>query len=126
MDVTVNLKFTDEELRNYASDVGRRWITHAIHAVVVHAPAMKPPAGFMEMILQALTPNPAGDAKAPDIDAEYDPPKKCVHVQADANTDEAWMCHECGAFNNENRSICRRCDHVRCDEPGPVASAESS
>ena len=117
MRVAVNIEFTDEELRKYAEDVGRRWVVNTIHSVIQHLPALKVPPGFIEGIMQAAsTVAPEAKKEPPPPDPyEMRLPDKCTRIEASPVFDDGWMCHKCGVTNNDHRVACRQCMHERCD-----------
>ena len=144
MRVAVNLEFTDEELRKYVADVGRRVVLDAIHEGIVHINALKLDPSVSNMLAHAVQRafTKEEEPKAPaaeqrPIEAQVvtpdaavpPPPDKCVPMPADARMDETWFCHCCGTCNGTQRVACRRCDHERCDviiTPPPAAETDPS
>ncbi len=123
MRVAINLEFTDEELRKYVSDVGRRVALDAIRDGVKLLGALKIDPSLSSMLAEAaahafLKPEPQ-----PKIDAEFtEPPQTrqasngpCVRMDANDHLDEGWLCHVCATYNGMQRMGCRNCAHERCD-----------
>ena len=135
MRVAINLEFTDDELRNYAGDVGRRWIAHAIDEGIKGGKRLKINPDLMGQIVQALAltissklpsvPSPtAGTPEESDV-REYGPVKRdrCDPVSRGPHLDDGWICHKCTTYNGNQRATCRHCDHERCDvivTPPPI------
>jgi hypothetical protein len=69
-----------------------------------HAQPGVPPNGIAEEILKES--RRAGPHEA----------KRCIPVEANRYQDDGWLCHECGVFNGVQRSVCRHCQHERCDD----------
>lgn len=67
------------------------------------APPSFDPDGIADEILNR-------GAKAPDD------LKRCVPIEANQYQDEGWHCHACGFVNGVQRSVCRHCQHERCDD----------
>ncbi len=42
--------------------------------------------------------------------------KYCMPIEANPYQEKGWMCHECSIYNGAQRSVCRECEHERCDE----------
>lgn len=126
MKATVNVEFTDEELRNYLEDAGRRLVVNFIREGLagLNAP------GVLDAIRRGIgigtdtALNGAQDAPPPasrsgsfkDVGV---PP--CARVAESPFNDEEWGCHVCGLINGLHRPACRRCGHERCDVVVPPA-----
>lgn len=122
MRVAVNLEFTDEELRKYAEDVGRRWILNFIHEGVAHLSGIKFHPSWAAAVQHALAtllgPLPTAATASPTANAEPAHPfDRCVWLSPGDVSDEGWVCHECDTLNGAHRAICRGCDHLGCYPP---------
>lgn len=129
MRVAVNLEFTDDELRKFAEDVGRRWTLGFIHESLRHINELKLDPSLSKSLQQACAmglaaamnrtePPPDVGPIAADATFEPDPPPtKCVAIYADGRSefDDGWICHRCRAYNGLRRDVCRTCSHDRCD-----------
>jgi len=138
MKATINVEFTDDELRKYAEDVARRIGLNVIHDVIGHLGAVKHVApGTFEAVEQALVsaiatgtktgqPGPMPSASEP---APFEPPAldRCLRIEANQNSDESWICCKCDALNGVHRAACRLCGHGRCDVvvPPPPSPRET-
>ena len=143
MKATINLEFTDEELRKYAVDVGRRVSLNFIHDSIAHLAALKIPPippGFGAVISQALASAFNGAGKEQQTTPEYPKGpvpsspvdlKSCLSINSDEDPhrDDGWFCCRCSIFNGVQRATCRNCAHDRCDvvvtPPPPAASTPS-
>ncbi len=115
MKVSINVEFTDDELVKHAENVGRRIVLSAIHDVIKHLPALKeiPPgvvSGFVQGAMDALHPRKAEEPQGR-IDATFG--------------DETPLPSRCERIASVQRSLCRNCDHERCDVVIPPAPDEA-
>lgn len=142
MKFAINVEFTDEELRKYAEDVGRRLAVNTIHEVITHLPAIRlDPSvastmahAFMDVFSKKAQP-PAGPQQKSDPgpiatgvpDAHF--LSRCRGLGESVTEDSGWVCCRCGHYNGEVRPSCRSCKHDRCDiivTPPPAETDESS
>jgi len=117
MKATINVEFTDDELRKYAEDVARRVGVNFIRDTVKTLSRAKISPNLGSVLEQALTgalgskpqtdPGPTAGA-SPSLD-------RCLRIEANQNSDESWICCECDALNGVHRAACRLCGHGRCD-----------
>jgi hypothetical protein len=143
MNVEINVQFTEDELRKYAEDVGRRWfltfvretikepglfafLQQAIKLGIDHAKT-EPKRGNGGPIPSPRSPEPfyppppvprTPDAQGP-FGPSGDPLASCLPVEESRHHEEGWACHVCATYNTENRRICRHCSHERCDVSPP-------
>jgi len=128
MRATINVEFTDEELKKYAADVARRVGLNFIHDVMQHARGFKIPPGFLEMLVQAFSDGVKRGEKFPDDSkpaSPFTPSERCARVESAPSCPEGWACCACSVYNVLDQVTCRNCGHLRCDVPPPpdVASA---
>jgi hypothetical protein len=121
MRATINVEFTDDELRKFAEDVARRVGLNFIHDVMGHLRGAKINPDIVAMAAQAFaaavsnsfakkeTPSDPADPKV------YPPRIVCERIAADAHIEEGWACCSCSVYNEVHRHTCRNCGHVRCD-----------
>ena len=128
MKVAINVEFTDDELRKYAEDVGRRWTMcffqeafktgqrlklnpNALSAIGLALASALSASGVKTHSAPRPDPGPTADTPIP-----YAPtPSRCERVEVSPFNEEGWMCHPCGFYNGVQRAVCRHCDHERCD-----------
>ena len=123
MKAAINLEFTDDELRKYAEDVGRRWAMNFFTEAFKTGKRLKMSPGVLSELGQALASAlSASGAKAVQIPPP--PPSvaevertltQCERVEACEHIDEGWICHRCDTYNGVHRPTCRLCSHERCD-----------
>ncbi len=147
---SINLEFTDDDLRKFIEDGLRRWTLNTIHDLLKH---IRDPH-LSDLIKQAIHMGMSagvrvgrqhegeapphqrpfdvgeiftGDRHGSPHDVRRGPPygvppgelKRCMPVEANPYQEEGWMCHECSTYNGMQRSVCRQCDHERCDDVVP-------
>jgi hypothetical protein len=138
MRVSVNVEFTEDELRKYAEDVGRRWVVNAIHEVITHLPALKldPSVALAlgQQFVSAFAQKPSPQQSHPQTDpghgASGDPHiERCKRLGESVSEDGGWICCHCGQYNGAHRVACRNCQHDVCDiivTPPPADPEPSS
>lgn len=122
MKATINVEFTDDELKKHAADVARRVGLNFIRDVIRHLAAMKIPPGFLDGIGQAIKVGLASGSK-PEVDsgpiAGPSPSApaidRCRPIGGTDSSDALWVCCRCGFLNGDPRVACRKCGHDRCD-----------
>jgi len=128
MRATINVEFTDEELRNYLEDAGRRWAVNTVHQVIKGLSTLKFDPNTMTEFARSIAgafgskgpqadPGPTAGAPTHGFKDVGVPP--CARVEQNVDNDEEWGCHVCGVINGLHRSACRRCGHERCDVVAP-------
>lgn len=134
MRATINVEFTDDELRKYAEDVGRRWAMNFFQEMFKTGKRLKIPPGFVQELVGAFktgaaevskpqdNPGPTAGVSPPPTheasslhDAHVSLYERCIRVAAATDTDEGWHCCYCGSVNGVHRMACRFCRHARCD-----------
>jgi ribosomal protein L40E len=120
---TINVEFTDDELRKYGEDVARRVGLNFIRDTVKAFSKVKVSPGLGGMLEQvlasALGSKPQADP-GPTAEAPSSVPiERCVHIEATLHNEESWMCCRCSAMNGVHRTMCRSCTHERCDDVVP-------
>jgi len=145
MRVSVNVEFTEDELRKYAEDVGRRWVVNAIHEVITHLPALKLDPSIALVLGQQFVsafgqksssqrPRPQTDP-GPTATGFSDAPhiERCKRLGESVSEDGGWICCRCGQYNGAHRVACRNCQHDVCDiivtpppaDPEPSSSTQA-
>jgi hypothetical protein len=123
---TINIEFTDDELKKHAEDVGRRWVVNFFQEAFKTGKRLKIPPGFVESLASALTGSkPQAD---PGPVAGAPPPlERCMRLEETELNDENWLCCHCSAMNGVHRAACRLCNHGRCDVivPPPPAPRQT-
>lgn len=118
MKATINVEFTDDELKKHAADVARRVGLNFIHDVIRHLAAMKIPPGFLDGIEQAIKVG-ISSGSTPEVDSgpTVAPPAtdRCQHIGGTDSSDAFWVCCRCGLLNGDPRVACRKCGHDCCD-----------
>jgi len=134
MRATINVEFTDDELRKYAEDVGRRWAMNFFQEMFKTGKRLKIPPGLVQELVGAFktgaaevskpqdNPGPTAGVSPPPTheasslhDARVPLYERCIRVAAATDTDEGWYCCHCGSVNGVHRMACRFCRHTRCD-----------
>jgi hypothetical protein len=129
MKTSINVEFTDEELRKYATDVFRRVGLNFIHDTIRHLAGLKINPDVMSTFVSAVAtvltsskqtgdPGPKAETPSP-AEHNYSRPDRCSHVKASPFSDEGWWCCKCSTLNNDTRGLCRACGHERCDAVTP-------
>lgn len=124
MKASINVEFTDEDLRKYAEDVGRRWLAVGVREIM----RMKVPPDLAVQIAQQVMaavmqgagrpPGAPGMEAGGGVGVSDEPPNatKCERVGSDdPHLEEGWICHRCRGYNGMQREACRNCAHERCD-----------
>lgn len=135
MKASINVEFTDDELRKYAEDVGRRWILRFMHEATRHMKEVPPEVlrvvgqTFASAVAEAK-PQTGPIPSAEQTDAEFNTAnRRCMRVPVSLlYWEEGWLCHECSTYNGLLHMACRTCLHVRCDvviPPPPHPSSPS-
>jgi len=133
MRANINIEFTDEDLIKHARNLGRKLILDFIHAGIVHLKDPTLAATAVQAFSAALQsaigkPSPIPGPVPMSVAEPVARPKldKCMRLDEVAFADEAWVCCKCNTTNGVHRSVCRGCDHERCDvvvPPPPTGSA---
>jgi len=128
--VSLNVEFTDDELRKYAEDIGRRWTVGFFREAFKTGQRLKiNPNALSEIGLAIASALNASGVKTdsvprPDPGPTADEPipyvpmtrrERCERLEASQFIEEGWVCHLCDTYNGAQRSVCRHCDHERCD-----------
>lgn len=91
------------------------------HQRPADAPPGPPPWGpgevhDMGMVGEILRRETSGAGRMPPQEGKL---TRCMPIEANPYQEEGWMCHGCSTYNGVQRSVCRQCDHERCDDVVP-------
>ena len=138
MKATINVEFTDDELRKYGEDVARRVGLNFIRDTVKAVQKVKFSPGLGTVLEQVLSgaissklpADPGPTASPPDVPhASNEKFERCQRVEESPYNEESWICCECVAMNWASRNACRICGHKRCDvvvPPPPMSDPNVS
>jgi hypothetical protein len=107
---TINIEFTDDELRKYGADVGRRVGLDLLKDLFKSGRRLGKNPGVTAAIRDALT-----NILSPS-DAEYvqhAPRTECEPIEG-PGLEPGWVCCSCSVYNSLQCVQCKQCAHARC------------